>query len=496
MKRTYVGYALLRDQTGLIIPSNTINLTCDNFNINEIFHIPSGSLIGYKQDNYFVYDSSILGNMDVYKYKFIGDDNYYVKASDITDINLQNKLESYTKDNSFVLLDDEISLNDGNLKYYEGVPTYFRDDTFRFMEVRGAVANDLENMMYSDNRKEYILYKDLDVNSINYKKPYYIRFRNNFLKYNTNGPTTNANVRNSSINDFNLVDKDVKIYFKLTDKIAENLEKNITDRNHDPLFIIYTFNSVKKTIVPYNEHDLLDEYVRSSDRLQSLLNKLKSRTVISNEEEFLTPEKNGRVKYIKLANTQIRDGLGITDENSLHIVEMPDGNLYLEFNYKDLRFTENEKVLDFYFYESQDLNVLYTPELKQFLDGNEFKEIPIYNFEGYTNKNGILKNYIISESPVNGRYYKKYENQLDATYMTKKLYMWLNDDEFKSVINSVGGYKDKSNGYEVYTSYDFNPTRNYIRYREDYDKNYNKVVADYEVKQDFHTIKDGDTLNQ
>ena len=476
LKRTFVGYALLKDQTGLIIPSNTVDLTCKNYNINEVFHIPSGSLLSYNEDKYFVYDENVLGHLDLYKYKFVGDENFYVKADDVTDKNLHKKLKSFIKNSSYTLLDDEISLK-GNLNYYEGVPTYFRNDGFNFMEVRGAIADDLENILYEDKRKEFILYKDLNPENETYKIPSYIRFRNNYLKYAKDGSTSSIYPRDrvSSITDFDLVDNGKKIYFRLTNEIAEKFERNIRLKGDDPLYIIYTFSNKRVTF--YDETEMLEEYIRYYDELKPILDNLSKETKIPDPEFLSSVNKNEnddyeKVHYRKLISQRMRDGLGITKKNSLYITKKSDGYFYIEFDPNDHRFLDNEKILNFYFHENYDLQMVYNSDLKKFLYDYQFEEIPIYNFDGYTDIKGKLRNYIISESPIHGKYYKEYEEKLNATYMFKRLYIWFPTHEFKALINSIGGYKDNNLGDEIYVSYDYDPPRTYIRYREEYDEIY------------------------
>ena len=57
-KRTYASFLLLRDKSGLIIPTNTIDLDLSPLNIEEEFNIQCGSLIGYKEDRYVVFNEN------------------------------------------------------------------------------------------------------------------------------------------------------------------------------------------------------------------------------------------------------------------------------------------------------------------------------------------------------------------------------------------------------------------------------------------------------
>jgi len=354
------------------------------------------------------------------------------------------------------------------------------------MEVQGNVANHLENMLFEDGKKKFILYKDLET-----KIPSHIRFRNHYLRYvkNANNTYDNSSVHvgpsdnvESSITSFDFVKKsnglDVAKYIRLTNDIAEKLEVSIKDQQlAEHLFVVYTFQNNSKLMSPvYNEgykkyirEDVAKKYGFDGFEFKDSIERVIKYSPDINSETGAYNE----IPFINIDDDDLRAFLGIHDENVVHPIKMDDGHFYIPF-IEDDRFISNEKSLNFYYYETEDLLLEYNDSLRAFLNAYAFEKIPIYNFD--SNKNivtGKLRNYIISESPVHGKYYSEYEQELDAIYMYKKLYIWLKDSEFKDMINSIGGYKvGESDLEELYISYDYEPPRIFVRYREEYDENY------------------------
>jgi hypothetical protein len=93
MQRCYAAYLLLRDKSGLVIPTNTVDIDyiCD---IQKAFRIEAGTEIVYDDNNYIIYntlaerliaDINTLEDNSIKIYEFYGDSNTYLLENDVID---------------------------------------------------------------------------------------------------------------------------------------------------------------------------------------------------------------------------------------------------------------------------------------------------------------------------------------------------------------------------------------------------------------------------
>lgn len=355
MKRLFVGYLLLRDKSGLIIPSNTIDLNCNAISINEDFLIPSGSLISHKKSKvYAKYDSDLIKDNYDKKYKFdeyLDDFVEYIPEYD----EFKDKLTLISRD-SYELLDSYKYFRDTAVSDHENSFILYNDEVKNKFEEYKIEVSQESIIKFMGNDNEYIPYEFKE----KYDKIYQARY-NEFYSHPENEDKEFPEEKLL----FNIIMKDLYvIYDDETDKLL--------NENH------YSHNNKVYDNFSYNPPISCIEYKSEWKNIKSKLKFISSdkNCILKNTEYYIQIPEDYKLEIDpeKITIYEFNGIKFIKYSDSLDILKLVNYNIYEKVNNpinRYIEYTDNIKEL----IHSNELDSVYTTEIYTTEDGKKYIQL-------------------------------------------------------------------------------------------------------------------------
>lgn len=283
-KRTFVGFLLLKDKSGLIIPTNTIDIEIKPIGIQEDFHIRCGSLVIYNQ--LIAYDDIFQSEYN----KLINNSNQVINIGDIIEIE--------------------------GIKYIR-YKKYYSDfkEKLTFLDTHSSyILVDPNEFIFYRSNSDRIYIKDLsnevDDYDLIYRFPYALHYKKDpfprILTIKDNFDTNlyfdykfiNSNVSSEFIlTRMNIIRSSITYDRLLKDELVTDTDGNLTARQ-----IVITNGNVEKTYnLNYNTDGTLNE----------------EKSNVNNPIEVLTNDINKYILKFNLNTTLPIETYTVTVENGI-----------------------------------------------------------------------------------------------------------------------------------------------------------------------------------